>query len=780
MPNEIPDSDEESDYEARPEKPTQHLLSEKQDLLSIEERGIDVNFDDFISQSQSAKDGSSQLGQTKRSTASTQKHLRNALENRRGSASSSYDRAGDMNENATDVSLPPSAVGKRKRAHSETGDGHAQKPSSQNRAKRIKTYGANSRRTISTQNMRGSWESAAVEHTMFLGPSAEMLPPQIREDEEDIAPQARNGPENTISRFTGSVSSIRNLLSMSRSSMGGYQSFSLDYRGPGVDIDANPFVDELSQASVNDGIEHTQADSRKDLSSTVPLSTTPRRPGRDDISPFTDDDSQPLPLAETSISVDPSLLTFQPPEELQMLTSPAVTVAAATSASTFMATSAHESGESQLEVETVSNHTDENTASKKRGHKSKPSRQPSHASIQNMTTDQLDDEGFDIGLPKEQYQARPSKSRGSTTEPERHRQPLDDDVPTKKRGRKKSLKAAPKEADHSSPVKLPTSELNLSDEAIIGLPKENYKPRPSRRRSRMIAEDDEASIEVDTSLPSVDPEQPVQSQQSKRSEASHTLEAAEAPTPKPKKGKKAKVKRAKTSAAGLLKKSEPMISDGEDDVLWMETKPAKVKLDLPADTLAKKALNDEHVAEPTVTVEASTPAKPLEGLQESSKPPNSTRSKMVTVEIPARPEKDQSEPKKRGRKPKAIPVDEEDDPEAKANELTTSTPASNPSSTILKEKHSNTTLPHPTPKKTTESSSPSKPARITHSPINPSGGKVLYRIGLSRRSAIPPLLKIVKPPAKAQVEKENLDEEGRPRDLVAETMRKWRELGVLD
>jgi hypothetical protein len=99
---------------------------------------------------------------------------------------------------------------------------------------------------------------------------------------------------------------------------------------------------------------------------------------------------------------------------------------------------------------------------------------------------------------------------------------------------------------------------------------------------------------------------------------------------------------------------------------------------------------------------------------------------------------------------------------------------------ILKEKDTNKSLPPPTPKKPSDSSSPTKATKTIHSPINPSGGKVLHRVGLSRRSAIPPLLKIVKPPAKQQVEKENLDEDGQPRDLVAETMKKWREMGVLD
>lgn len=781
MPNEIPDSDEESDYEAWPEKRGTDPSGAEQDQLTMEDKGLGVNFDDFISQSQSAKDGSSQLGQTKRSTASTQKHLQDALENRRGSASSSYDGAGDMDQNAGDAQVSPPEVGKRKRAHSEIGGGHSQRGSSQNRAKRSKTYGSSSRRATSTQDMEEASEAANMDRTTLISPSAEVLPPQEPEDEEDIIPRAKERPRRIVSMLGDSVSNVGHVLSVSNSSMGEYQSYNLDYRGSvsGLDVNVNPFGPP-SQASVEASLEHTADESQFDLSTTVRLSATPRRPGRDDISPFTDDGTGLQPLADTSRSLDSSLLTFQLPEESHMLTSPVVTAAARESISTFAATSVHDVTESQLEVEDASNHVNANIGLKERGPNSKSSRQPSLASTQDIITDQQKHDECAIGLPKEQYKPRLSKCRGATIESERQSQAADDEVAAKKSVRKKSLEAAPKEAEHNSPAKLPTSELNLSDEATVGLPKENYKPRPTRR-SRIAAEDDEASIEVDIGgFSSKDLDQAVQGQQSMRSEALHTLEVAEAPTPKPKKGKKAKVKRAKTSAAGLLRKSEPMISDGEDDVLWMDTKPAKVKLDVPAEKLGKTALKEEHTAESTVSVEASISEESIKGSEDSSRTPPAARSKIVTVEIPARTEKDKPEPKKRGRKAKAVTVSEEDDVEPELNESAISTSATHTSSTILKDKDPNASLPPPTPMKQTESSSPSKPARITHSPINPSGGKVLYRVGLSRRSAIPPLLKIVKPPAKQQVEKENLDEEGQPRDLVAETMKKWRGMGVLD
>jgi hypothetical protein len=799
MSNEIPDSDAESDYEVGPDPQAADPPFVEQTLLKVGDRGLDINFDDFISQPQSAKDGSSQLGLTKRSTASTQKHLRDALENQRGSASSSYDKAGDVDQSAGYPQLPTSGVGPRKRAYSEIGGRHDHKAPSQSRTKSTKTYIASPRRVTPTQDIDEPLEPTNIELAEFANPFAATSPPQGNQDEEDIVPQAKNRLTRAVSLLCDSVSNAGHVLSMTNSSMGGYQSYNLDFRGPGsaLDIDANPFG-ALSQVSVDASIEHTAEGTRTDFLSTVPPSASPRPPGRDAISPLTDAGFGPQPTAEITTSTDPSVLLFQPPEDLQMLISPATTIAAQKSASTFTNTSAYDIGESQTEVQTTPNHTEGTTSSKACDQTSKAWRQASLAPTEGMTTDQQGDEEMEeneddaIGLPKERYKPRPSKSRGSTTEPERQSQPDEDELLAKKKSSKKCVKAVPKATEHSSPVKLPTSELNLSDEAIIGLPKENYKPRPSRRRSRMIAEDDEATIEVDTgSVYSKDPEQPMQSQQSKHSVASHTLEVAEPATPKPKKGKKAKVKRAKTSATCLLKKSEPMVSDGEDDVLWMETRPAKLKLDISAATLAREAVKEETTAEKMVTVEASVSGKTVESSQEQSKPPASARSKMVTVEIPARAEKDKTEPKRRGRKAKAVAINEENDTEPETNMHTTSIPATDPpasspppcaiTSTILKEKDTNKSLPPPPmPKKPSDSSSPTKAAKIIHSPINPSGGKVLYRVGLSRRSAIPPLLKIVKPPAKQQVEKENLDEDGQPRDLVAETMKKWREMGVLD
>src|SRR2546423_2894209 len=52
--------------------------------------------------------------------------------------------------------------------------------------------------------------------------------------------------------------------------------------------------------------------------------------------------------------------------------------------------------------------------------------------------------------------------------------------------------------------------------------------------------------------------------------------------------------------------------------------------------------------------------------------------------------------------------------------------------------------PLETPHKQESKGTDSQKGPTKHSPINPSGGKAVYRVGLSRRAAIPPLLKIVR------------------------------------
>jgi hypothetical protein len=384
-----------------------------------------------------------------------------------------------------------------------------------------------------------------------------------------------------------------------------------------------------------------------------------------------------------------------------------------------------------------------------------------------QSTNELDlSDEIIVGLPKEAYKPRPSRSRSKAMVE-------DEELPHPK-------------ADESSPAKLPSSELNMSDEAAIGLPKDNYKPRPSRSRSKKVVD------EAPNLLP---PEEELDHRTPAKRSTISVLEAETPPVPSTKssvkKGRKSKVKRAKTSAAALLKKTEPMLSEGEEDVVWMDTKPAPVQLQLPPDLHALKKepdIPDADQAEDDIVSHKRSIVKDTH----------------ITIEIPSNAEAKNpvAEPKKRGRKPKKVQqkveekVVDDDEEKTPQEDDSKSRPA-------LAEKSNNahgagpdmidnpigrgakttpTVSPFTSPEP--EARAPSKPAKIPvkekenqpqttpakskpsappfstekgptkHSPITSltsSGRKAIYRVGLSRRQNIPSLLRKVdrdKPPPK--------------------------------
>ncbi|KAH8424998.1 uncharacterized protein LDX57_002744 [Aspergillus melleus] len=230
-------------------------------------------------------------------------------------------------------------------------------------------------------------------------------------------------------------------------------------------------------------------------------------------------------------------------------------------------------------------------------------------------------------------------------------------------------------------------------------------------------------------------------------------ESEPADAPKTKKEKaakepaKKKLKRGKTTSATLQKTYE---SDVEDDVIWVESRPSNTT-----------APQDANSAPFSINIETPTPQQPAEQIQPDTLPDQTDQA-----------------PKKRGRKRKKTSE------QAPAADTTAQTPDSNPNDTNppyqpeelptetqqpSKESSPNPNPPlgHQSPTKTNASSpplnpptTPQKPDPATpnnastsnknstkgpdkHSPIS-STSKVPYRVGLSRRARIAPLLKIVK------------------------------------
>lgn len=355
-----------------------------------------------------------------------------------------------------------------------------------------------------------------------------------------------------------------------------------------------------------------------------------------------------------------------------------------------------------------------------------------------------------------------------------------------------------------------SSELHLDDESAIGLPQEQYKPRPSRSRSKRTAEDEMPP-------PAHTPIKPVQSplKQAQTPDAMNTdqLDEPEEDTPLTKlrkeKKRKNKMKRAKTSAAALLKKSDKMHSDGEEDVVWVDSKPATVKMKLPDPVEVKREDTGRHEQKiaiedkrkPADTHDGAAKEQPTEYIPE--------KAAEVSLDILGGGEGPQKQPpQKRGRKKKTavekpVPTENEDsltetsnaaleagDDAVETKDLSHESKLRASSRQALKEKDANTphssapqsieqtistpqkgnTLqetvshtkdshqssptteslerqqqqqpPTPQPKSTTNDSTDKGPTK--HSPINPTGGKVKYRVGLSKRAAIPPLLKVMR------------------------------------
>ena len=777
----------------------------------------------------------------------------------------------------------------RKRRHTMQGDGEDAGGSDQlsqkrQRKSRAKTYGHKTDRMRSSQTQASndafedliqasqldggpgdtaghlSSAPATVNAGLVLNPIMSMKPPRTVDsraiEEEDESPHQGNRSRRVSTLVEGSMSDTSREISTSRSSIGNYESINMDFRGcaTGLKAGTNPFG-SLSQTSVEDEVDDPFGEklvSERNLTSPntdafLPTSATdPPGIGHDlgrwnrDQAANGDESHQ---TTGRSRSIDPMLLYNDHPGHIRFsfskdssnmksqasTTRPPMSPVADTNVMSINRSMSDLGGDRAQ------------TTIKKRGRKPKSQRlqsqspEPAQEEEPNLKSDELA-----IGLPKEQYKPRPSRSRAP-------------EPTTKEKTRQVD--------EQNRPIDQPTSELNLSDEAFVGLPKENYKPRPSRSRSKRITPEDE-----DPTLPESRPA----ADQAPVSSSAVLDEADCTPAKKPKRPKKppkkTKVKRAQTSAGALLKKSEPMLSEGEEDVLWLETKPSQVKLDPPREIKREKAPGGKHPGlasadsslpkaaagkvgsnlenkeeerhEPPTSAaskgvrEAKTPLVSVDTRKDSGTttdtrhilvdvPPLSTShisvepkkrgrkkkaSEAPAVESPDFEEPNNGseasdvevsgvaedggasaplanpEPKKRGRKKKVadVPAETEEDnetaeqgrdaspseedthrsrrPALVEKDLNRPTPPANLKTTkdgvpdlanekpsLVNENQAGSAVSHlETPHKQVSIDANSTKGPTKHSPINPSGGKVSYRVGLSKRAAIPSLLKIVR------------------------------------
>ena len=290
----------------------------------------------------------------------------------------------------------------------------------------------------------------------------------------------------------------------------------------------------------------------------------------------------------------------------------------------------------------------------------------------------------------------------------------------------------------ASKRKRDTDDEHGSDDNAIGVPKEHYQPRPSKRRSG--GGDGEIVVPTDFS---------------KRPEAIG-------------KGKR-KTKRHKTTAfQELLPKDEDedeevkVVPDPRFEIPEKKTPKISTESDQPG---AERKDNTEKIR-PEAEVESNQAAKST-GQKKRGRPKKSVThlpEETVVDETEADHDHDGVEPEEHAKKSqkekktreKAMPIiDEQDSDTNGASAAQDDAPA--PSANILNETNGNIIPPKPTTESPIETSpakaipppeTPQKPTTPApkgpdkHSPI--SSGKVAYRVGLSKRARIAPLLRIVR------------------------------------
>lgn len=760
MPHEIADSDAESDFNSPP-KPilTAHGTHEG----GVSTPASQINFEEYMDPTQRLSFSFSNVQSGDKPTNSTIKLLDEI-----------QDAHDALNVSPTDTrstgSLNVSSIMRsKKRAHSVVNESSRASDYdasiTASRIKRTKTYGHRS-------------QSGGSEHNDLFATNSETLetPDKCTEQRTDdgMLRKATRFPDvvsdldmarfSTVdypkqtSRLDHPMPNSLQNITTSTASMGGYASINLNYRGSGeVDVNSNPFG-SLSQVSADEDLNSLE---------------TERFTGM-----FHNNRSLLVPeqQAEDSHLTSGTHLLPQPPSAHQRWESSAPVNSlhdgnVSRDESLNGHDGSHLAAPDLMHILPEMNVPEDPVPIKKRGRKPKSTTSLSEPAA-SIVPDQVMDEQ---SLPDLEPIRR---SRQGTVDSISAASQASSSNKKSNRRKPKQL-AKPEEAvDNQSPVKQLTSELNLSDEQFIGLPKENYKPRPSRSRSKKVPDEDEVvpfakTVELTTETPA---KHKALSIDTSPKDAESPVTTTKSSTRKS--GRKAEVKRAKTSGVAL-KLAEPMLSEGEEDVVWMDSKPAPVKIELPRDLkVLKKEDGQKDGREDSLEGEFGT----IDG-----------KSSNITIEIPLASDESAMKsamkpvPKKRGRKPKNA----QQDPEANkaGHEVHTAEddrkPLAEKSSNISRSKARSSTPKAPTvsplssPEQEPEPTlqrmiSPAKiitPTKHTaiekgptkHSPINPPslpgsvGKKTLYRIGLSRRQNIPSLLRRVqrdKAPPKIVVAKD--------------------------
>ncbi|KAJ5102226.1 hypothetical protein NUU61_004448 [Penicillium alfredii] len=340
--------------------------------------------------------------------------------------------------------------------------------------------------------------------------------------------------------------------------------------------------------------------------------------------------------------------------------------------------------------------------------------------------------------------------------------PVDISTAKKKRGRpKKQSLPENDEDDELANSRDHEFDQSATEKRRPGRPPKNAESLPTNGDQVKPPSNGVPTSGVNGSAPSIN-SQPIDEGSNQNTET--PLPPAVDAKPVPAEPKKKKVKRGKTTSAAATKSLDP---DIEDDVIWVESRPLHVdaannansetgdaaatssfiantrengKLQQADQAPAPKKRGRKRKKTTDQATADSTPGPETEQPPETA--PGALNGAQVSVVVEGNPTHI-SEPK--DDQPKEIPMPQ-NPPSAKPESVAAAEPI-NESPTDLPQTPSKSQEPGPsTPQNTGNGLIPDKDSRKgpgKHSPIA-STGKVPYRVGLSRKARIAPLLKIVR------------------------------------
>ena len=395
--------------------------------------------------------------------------------------------------------------------------------------------------------------------------------------------------------------------------------------------------------------------------------------------------------------------------------------------------------------------------------------------------DELGSDGPAIDLPEDQYQPRPSRSRGTQNEkdlliPENFSKRPEDLVKGKRKARNRRKTTALEKPT-------PKVELDEEDEEEAKMPTTAI-PKLWPRLKGWYPYDNETDWEdFQKKHPGQAAAVDQQWEQYWAKEEEMKAKQAQA-DPSPKKRGRGRPKKQATEPV------ETIDDQDRDKVLEVIQDAAKIpsmqedgnKRDLPTDEAAAERDLDENSADDEEPTKRSRKRKantmqvasddendehteapaPEEATPKAPKPRGRKKRKTDEATAPADSDHEttvteatqstKAPPKKRGRKKKSelppvsapviLPDDDDEEPLQPGNDAE---PTDQPPNILSQSKGSNTNVPPPpvSPAKlTTPPTTPPKTAKPVHSPLNSS--QVKFRVGLSKRARIAPLLKIVR------------------------------------